>query len=431
MAKLFEALDELAADDVAGVAQRDVLALLDRARARLDAETSRRLGELDRQGEHRALGYRSAAGFLMGRMRCARHEAYRRVRVARHVEGMPELGALWARGAITSTHVDAAARIRHGAGADEAFAQFESSLGRIATVGQPEDVVDSGRAWREALDDHLDRDGSETLAGSLRDRQLATFARSIDDMGFLQATFDPEGAMIVSRAVELAYERGHRAGDPRRPQRQRADAIVEICTAYLAGSPRTGNRPHVLVVTDAATLAGEQVGRAHSADGTRLSAETIRRLACDAFVQQILGGNDGVPLAMGRAARLFTPDQYRAMVVRDFGCRGPGCQAGPNECEAHHLDEWTSDHGPTDLANGALFCRGHCHRQLHEGGWTVTGDANGRLEFRDRDGNHLGSSDPRVAPESIPTKRGTARALEHGAIRARVDALAGALSSRQ
>src|SRR5690349_13749145 len=99
LAKLCEALDELAADDIVGVAQRDVLTELDRLRARLDAETSRRLAEFDRQGEHRVLGYKSAAGFLMGRMRCAPFDAYRRVRVARHVPSMPEISALWSRGA--------------------------------------------------------------------------------------------------------------------------------------------------------------------------------------------------------------------------------------------------------------------------------------------------------------------------------------------
>src|SRR5882724_6766905 len=82
-------LAQLAAEDIVGVSQRDVLTRLERARAQLDAETARRLAELDRQGEHRVLGYKSAAGFLIGRMRCAAFDAYRRVRVARHVDAMP------------------------------------------------------------------------------------------------------------------------------------------------------------------------------------------------------------------------------------------------------------------------------------------------------------------------------------------------------
>jgi hypothetical protein len=123
---------------------------------------------------------------------------------------------------------------------------------------------------------------------------------------------------------------------------------------------------------------------------------------------------DGVVLAMGRATRTFTPDQFRAMVVRDAHCRGPGCAVDPAHCEAHHLDEWERDDGPTDLANGALMCRGNCHRMLHEGGWTVTGNPDGQLDFYDRAGQHLGSSTPHPRTEPILTRRGRSRAtLEH------------------
>jgi hypothetical protein len=422
--RLRELLAQLAAEDITGVPQRDILVELERARAQLEAETSRRLAELDRQGEYRDLGYRSPIAFLTGRMRCSKFEAKRRVKVARHLDGLPEIRALWARGVITTGHVEAAATIRHSANADEQFGDFEASLARIAAVGQPEDIADSGKAWREALDNDLDRDGADTLVNEEHERQVCTFARTIDDMGVLNAIFDREGAVIAGRALARAYERGHRANDPRTPQRQRGDALVEIFNSYLAGLPRSGNVPHLLLVSEAGTLVGDQIGRAHASDGTRLSAETIRRMACDAFVQHILVDGDMVPLALGRAARLFSGDQRRAMVARDAGCRGPCCDAGPDETESHHLKEWVADQGPTDLENGALFCRGHCHRQLHEGGMTVKGNANGRLDFYDRDGNHLGHSEPRNPPPPIPTKQGKQRAIEDQAIADRIKNLA-------
>jgi hypothetical protein len=51
VARLYEGLDELAAEDVTRGSLRDDLLALDRARARLDAETSRRLRVFDRSGE--------------------------------------------------------------------------------------------------------------------------------------------------------------------------------------------------------------------------------------------------------------------------------------------------------------------------------------------------------------------------------------------
>ena len=81
-----------------------------------------------------------------------------------------------------------------------------------------------------------------------------------------------------------------------------------------------------------------------------------------------------------------------------------------DECEPHHLDEWRADDGPTDLNNGALFCKYGCHRLLHEGKVRVQGDANHRLDFYDKHDNHLGHSEPRVAPQPVPTDQGRARA---------------------
>ena len=99
---------------------------------------------------------------------------------------------------------------------------------------------------------------------------------------------------------------------------------------------------------------------------------------------------------MGRATRTFTPDQYRAIMVRDGGCRMPGCDAGPEDCEAHHATTHWEDGGLTDLDVGLAFCRGAGHHRLiHEGGWTITGDPNAEVTFHDPDGNARGSTRPR------------------------------------
>jgi Domain of unknown function (DUF222) len=133
----------------------------------------------------------------------------------------------------------------------------------------------------------------------------------------------------------------------------------------------------------------------------------LRRIACDAIVQRIIVNSDGVPLDMGRATRTFTPDQYRAIMLRDGGCRFPGCDAGPDQCEVHHaLTHW-EEGGETDLANGLAACkgRGH-HRLIHEGGWTLTGDPNGEVSFFDPEGKGYGTTRPRNLPPAIPTRIG-------------------------
>jgi hypothetical protein len=69
--------------------------------------------------------------------------------------------------------------------------------------------------------------------------------------------------------------------------------------------------------------------------------------------------------------------QRAALVVRYGRFSVPDCDRPPAWCEAHHLVHWQHG-GPTDLANLALVCRTH-HRAVHEGGWRLGRDPDGRL----------------------------------------------------
>jgi HNH endonuclease len=90
-----------------------------------------------------------------------------------------------------------------------------------------------------------------------------------------------------------------------------------------------------------------------------------------------LGGAPTQPLEVGRTTRTVAPAQRNALVVRDGGCAFPGCDRPQGWCEAHHLRHWAHG-GPTDLANLALLCWAH-HRAVHEGGWQLGRDPDGRL----------------------------------------------------
>jgi hypothetical protein len=91
-----------------------------------------------------------------------------------------------------------------------------------------------------------------------------------------------------------------------------------------------------------------------------------------------LGGAPTQPLELGRTTRTVAPAQRNALVVRDGGCAFPGCDRPQGWCEAHHLRHWAHG-GPTDLANLALLCWAH-HRAVHEGGWQLGHDPDGRLQ---------------------------------------------------
>jgi Domain of unknown function (DUF222)/HNH endonuclease len=116
----------------------------------------------------------------------------------------------------------------------------------------------------------------------------------------------------------------------------------------------------------------------HHHPGSGGAGGLVARLrAAAALLPPALGGAPSQPLEVGRTSRVVTPAQRAALLVRDGGCAIPGCQRPPAWCEAHHLRHWLHG-GPTDLANLALVCRAH-HRAVHEGGWQLVRQADGRL----------------------------------------------------
>lgn len=100
------------------------------------------------------------------------------------------------------------------------------------------------------------------------------------------------------------------------------------------------------------------------AGGTLLAPSAIRQLACDADLIPVVLGADGDVLDLGRATRLFTRGQRRALWHRDGGCSFPGCTAPAAWTQAHHVVHW-ADGGPSDLLNAALLCQRH-HTLAHD-----------------------------------------------------------------
>lgn len=176
----------------------------------------------------------------------------------------------------------------------------------------------------------------------------------------------------------------------------RADALAEIATHALAchegageAVPTTRAAATVVVRMHLDELRRELAPDGHDDDvpgyGAELSTApgsaelegfdrpvspaTARRLACDAGILPVVLGGDSEVLDLGRARRLFSRAQRRALAERDGGCAFPGCDRPPHWTEAHHVRWWSRDRGPSDLDNGILLCRFH-HLLVHRG-WRI------------------------------------------------------------
>lgn len=186
--------------------------------------------------------------------------------------------------------------------------------------------------------------------------------------------------------------------------RLRADALEEMARRASAADPtRTAARPLISVIVDLPTLEGRAGHPATVEDGGILSAADVRRLACDAQIARVLTGPDGTVLDLGRTARTASPDQWRALRLRDGGCTWPGCDRPAGWCQAHHIVWWDHD-GLTDLSNLTLLCHHHHHR-VHDDGWKLERLDDGGLRFTGTDQRVLTDHRPRHCSRCVHPRR--------------------------
>lgn len=217
----------------------------------------------------------------------------------------------------------------------------------------------------EAAGDALFRERRVPCGGDISDREAAqqpqVSGRPAPALRSAIVDSDREAAQRRSDALGLLAERALAAG---------FGAAQDGGTA-AAEAPVSGTRAEryqVMLHVDRETLSAEgELGRSELEDGTGLSAETSRRIACDASVVAVTHEKDGSVLDVGRKTRTIPPGLRRALEVRDQGCRFPGC--GLRFCDAHHLRHW-ADGGETSMANCLSLCKFH-HTLVHERGWRV------------------------------------------------------------
>ncbi len=217
--------------------------------------------------------------------------------------------------------------------------------------------------------------------------------------------------------MDIEWERGD--GPERGDGRERGNGRKRGNGRAIATVSRA-DRFQVVLHVNAQSLLGdsetlEEGPVAHESeleDGLRVSAETSRRLACDASRVVMTHGIDGTVLDVGRKTRTVPPALRRALDRRDKGYRFPGC--GLRFSDAHHIEHW-ADGGETRLDNLVLLCRLH-HRAVHEEGFGVAFTDNGRVHFRWPDGQAFPDAPqaPRLPREPVAALESEHERMELG-----------------
>lgn len=389
VARIRAAIAELSSERQAGLpaaAQsqrvRDLVELKDQ----LDAELVLWSGQWDAEGCWAEDGAVSAAAWLATGTSMSRASATRLVRSARLVREHDATAAALASGAITSTQVDTIATLTRNR--EDLYADGERALLAVAETLGADGFARAARYWRSCADDAL----ADADAFAVHERRHFHASKTIFGTVRVDGELDLDGGETLLAALDAMDAPD--AGDDRTPGQRNADNLVQMAAAFLAGEQDDDARPEVSasLVIDFDTLVGDERRALHEVRRELqhlgpIAQATALRLACDASVIRAVMAGKSEVLDLGRATRVVSRAQRRALVLRDRGCVFPGCNRPPGWCDAHHIWHWVKG-GPTDIGNLVLLCRHH-HVLLHEGGWHLARGPDGVVRAFRPDGSEL------------------------------------------
>jgi len=158
--------------------------------------------------------------------------------------------------------------------------------------------------------------------------------------------------------------------DDRTTEQRLADGLIQLCAAYAKGD-LTGGREgaNILLTMTPATLAGIDDEPAHTATGDTIPATIARQIAENAAIQRVVHTGERI-LNLGRSVRFATADHYKALVVRDGGCRWPGCRIPAAWCDIDHLPLGARRHHRPFEPDHVVR---HHHTRKHQPGTQVHG----------------------------------------------------------
>jgi hypothetical protein len=288
--------------------------------------------------------------------------------------------------------------------ADVATPETDEGLKEQAQRCTVRELADVARTMAQVAASH-----APTSSRSDHDRR---FVRFNDDHRTVTAQLPAATYAEVRTTLEAAARSVPTDGETPWDQRV-CDAFTSIVSSSSSGASGNGDSSsssfvvvHVPLdalvddTVEATELAGEL-----ERDGL-IDCETVQRLACDATIAIAVDDDTGHTMYEGRARRFPSDAQRREVMRRDRHCRFPGC-TNVTFTNAHHIVPWEPG-GKTDLDNLALMCLHH-HRVVHSNGWSMSGNANGELQFCGPSGRPMTSR-----PSPLWTRATAARRTDRG-----------------
>jgi hypothetical protein len=365
-------LDRLAltAADVAGMPNEQLTGLLDglfRLRSAVDGRILVLLGEAERRQAFRDDGATSAENWTVERFNVAVPTARALVQVAEKAWDLPQLTEALKDGDITFDKLRAVA--------DVATSENDAALVEAARERSVRELADVARSHSEPP--------APSQAARDHDRRSLRFN---DTFRTMTVQLPPESFAETRNCIQALARDIPSDGETPWDQRM-CDGFMGLVRSQSRGrneTPGATKSPYFVVVHVPIAALIDESGESSDFAGELerdgwLNASTVQRVACDATIALAVDDDAGRTMYEGRSRRDPTGPQRREVRRRDRHCRFPGC-GNVTFTNTHHIKHWKPDRGRTDLDNLCLLCVHH-HHLVHQGDWTMSGNANEELTF--------------------------------------------------
>lgn len=340
----------------------DALRRLDAITRTVEAAQIRLVAKIDRRGETIADSGLQTATWMSNELKCPRGKSASLVRTARKLDRRFNLLADAVRGGvITVDHAHAVVAVSNRR-IEPHLVDLQPRLIDLAVASTFTEFQRDLRSLANLLDEDGADPESERVRSALR---ITRTPEGISLNGQLVGSLAATVADALNLTADRAYKDAAATGEepPARPQLL-ASALVDICRRGVE-RPTTGPASvEISLIVEADTPES-----ARTAEETRVADGTLDMFKCDAVWRVITFNAAGKPLDVGRAQRLATEAQRRALRLRDRRCVFPGCGAPIDWTEVHHVHPW-NEGGPTNIDQLVCLCRRH-HGLVHSKGWSM------------------------------------------------------------
>lgn len=339
----------------------------------LELEFSETAAAFSKTQEYEEQGSVSPIDWIRHHCRMSSGAVWSSLAVGEHLHDLPRSVEAVESAEIGYAHLALMAKTAEALQASSTAAPFEETA--LLEKAQEYSV---GRLWYfcHHLRHATDPEGFTAEQNRATEACYLKMSTSEDGSLMLEGWLDSVSGAVVRTALEpLAQPHGDH--DERGREHRNAAALVEVCS-HVQDLGALPQRPHLQVTASLETLQGLAGSPAGDMEySLPVSAETVKRLACDGTITRVVLGPESIVIDVGRARRVVAGAARRALNARDGHCKWPHCDRPASWTDAHHVIHWIKG-GETDLSNMVLLCHRH-HWMAHEGGWQLVRTAEGEI----------------------------------------------------